>query len=147
MKRYRTTQPTEAGLDKLLARTQLQPLLSDTKWVKLLTSLVRQWPSVQECQVKLIWEEAYMGRQLLFNEYTSYNFDYYAHAMEAMVSGVPRGWYAYREVEWLAFPQLTSDKGVVQDLEALQQHLAVIGQFRLVRSPDSLRLYAYHRPC
>jgi hypothetical protein len=87
-----------------------------------------------------------MGWQLLFHEHTSYNFDYYAHAMEAMVSGVPRGWYAYREVEWLAFPQVTSGEGVVQDLEVLQQHLEAIGQFRLVRSPESLRLYAYHRP-
>ena len=146
MKRYRTTRPDEAGLDKLIARTQLQHLLSNTKWVKLLTSLVGQWPAVQECQVKLIWEEAYRGRHLLFHEHTSYNFDYYAHAMEAMVSGVPRGWYAYREVEWLAFPQVTSGEGVVQDLEALQQQLEAIGQFRLVRSSDSLRLYAYHRP-
>jgi hypothetical protein len=137
MKRYRMTQPDEAGLDKLIVRTQLQPLLSNAKWVKLLTGLVQQWPAVQECQVKLIWEADYSGR---------YNFDYYAQAMEAMVSGAPRGWYAYREVEWLTFPQFTSGKGVVQDVDALQQHLEAIGQFRLVRLPDSLRLYAYHRP-
>lgn len=146
MKQYRMTQPDEAGLDKLIARTHLQPLLSNAKWVKLLTGLVQQWPAVQECQVKLIWEADYSGRHLFFNEHTSYDFNYYAQAMEAMVSGPPRGWYAYREVEWLSFPQVTSDKGVVQDLDALQQHLAAIGQFRLVRLPDSLRLYAYHRP-
>jgi hypothetical protein len=111
MKRDKMAQPDEAGLDKLIGKTQLQPLLSNAKWVKLLTGLVQQWPLVQECQVKLIWEEAYSGRHLLFNEQTSYDFDYYAHAMEAMVSGAPRGWYAYREVEWLTFPRSRAVKG------------------------------------
>jgi hypothetical protein len=126
---------------------QLQPLLSNAKWVKLLTTLVAQWPLVQACHVKFIWEDARTERWLQVDEQTSYQFDYYARAMEAMISGKPQvGWVAYKEIEWLAFPRFFSSKAVEQDLPAIQRHLETVGQFRLEVSPEQLRLYAYHRP-
>ncbi|MDO7846815.1 hypothetical protein Q5H92_10640 [Hymenobacter sp. M29] len=100
----------------------------------------------QSVPVKLIWEEARVERGLLFDENTSYAFNYYATAMEAMVSGSPRlgGWVAYKEIEWLDFPQFAA--GAEQKLGQLQQQLAQIGQFRVEESADNLRLYAYLRP-
>ena len=147
MKRYVAVNRGEEALDKLILAAQLQPLLSNAKWVKLLTTLVAQWPLVQACQVKLIWDDVSNERWLQLDEHTSYQFDYYASAMEAMISGKPQlSWAAYKEIEWLDFPRFLSPKAVEQDLPALQQHLAAVGQFRLEASPDHLRLYAYHRP-
>ncbi|WP_046242292.1 hypothetical protein [Hymenobacter terrenus] len=136
----------DEALDKLIQSAQLQPLLSNAKWVKLLDALVKNWPFVHTCTVKLIWEEASGERRLLFDENTSFAFDYYANAMEAMVSGSPRlgGWVAYKEIEWLDFPRFAGD--AEQNLGHLQQHLAQIGQFRVEESADNLRLYAYLRP-
>jgi hypothetical protein len=115
--------------------------------VKLLTTLVAQWPLVQACQVKLIWEDARNERWLHLNEHTSYQFDYYASAMEAMISGKPNlNWTAYKEIEWLDFPRYFSPKTAEQDLSAIQRQLEAVGEFRLEASPDQLRLYAYHRP-
>jgi len=67
--------------------------------------------------------------------------------MEAMISGKPHlGWTAYKEIEWLDFPRLCSPNAVEQDLQAIQQHLEAVGQFRFEALPDHLRLYAYYRP-
>jgi hypothetical protein len=147
MKRHVAVNRDEEALDKVLLAAQLQPLLSNARWVKLLTTLVAQWPLVQACQVKLIWEDASNERWLHLDEQTSYQFDYYASAMEAMISGKPQlNWTVYKEIEWLDFPRFFSPKAVEQDLLAIQQHLATVGQFRLEALPDRLRLYAYHRP-
>jgi hypothetical protein len=147
MKRHFSIKRDDEALDKVILAAQLQPLLSNAKWVKLFTTLVAQWPLVQACQVKLIWEDARVERWLHLDEHTSYQFNYYASAMEAMISGKPHlGWTAYKEIEWLDFPRFPSPKAVEQDLPAIQQQLEVVGQFRLEASPDQLRLYAYHRP-
>jgi len=61
-----------------------------------------------------------------------------------LVSGTPRDWYAYMEIEWLElFP---SPNGEAQHLDLLQQQIAQLGQFRVERLADRLRLYAYYRP-
>jgi hypothetical protein len=147
MKRYVAVNRDEEALDKLIVTAQLQPLLSNTKWVKLLTTLVAKWPLVQACQVKLIWEDSSNERWLHLDEHTSYQFNYYASAMEAMISGKPNlNWTAYKEIEWLTFPRFFSPKVIEQDLAAIQRQLEAVGQFRLENSPDQLRLYAYHRP-
>ena len=147
MKRRFAVNRDEEALNKVILAARLQPLLSNAKWVKLLTTLVAQWPLVQACQVKLIWEDARNERWLHLDEQTSYQFNYYASAMEAMISGKPNlNWTAYKEIEWLDFPRFFSPKAVEQDLPAIQQHLATVGQFRLQALSDRLRLYAYHRP-
>lgn len=136
----------DALLDKLIAAAELQPLMSNTKWVKLLRALVDSWPLVQQCRVKLIWEDASVERYLRIDEHDSYNFNYYVSAMESMISGQPSlgGWCAYKEIEWLEFPQVIG--GETQDLAAVQRVVEAVGQFRLVPTDDSLRLVAYLRP-
>ena len=134
----------EVALDKVIVAAGLQPLLSNAKWVKLLDLLVQQWALLRECKVKLIWEGPDVERGLLLDEHTSYGFNYYATAVEALVSGKPRGWYAYKEIEWLdLFP--APDKEA-KHLDQLQQAIAQLGQFRVEKAADKLRLYAYHRP-
>jgi hypothetical protein len=147
MKRHFAVNRDDEALDKVILAAQLQPLMSNAKWVKLLATLVAHWPLVQACQVKLIWENVSTERWLHLDKRTRYQFNYYANAMEAMIGGKPQlGWTAYKEIEWLDFPRFFSPGAVEQDLSAIQQQLEVVGQFRLDASPDQLRLYAYHRP-
>ena len=137
----------DEALDKYIQTARLQPLLSNAKWVKLLDALVKNWPAIHACTVKLIWEEASGERRLLFDEDTSYGFNYYAHAMEAIITGSPRlGWAAYKEIEWMDFPRFPKGAAGEQDLGRWQQQLALIGQFKMEESPDNLRLYMYRRP-
>jgi len=134
-------------LDKLIFTTKLHPLMSNAKWVKLLATLVANWQLIQECKVKLIWEDASVERWLRIEEETSYEFDYYASAMEAMIVGAPHlGWAAYKEIEWLDFPKLPRNKVGVQDLKDIQYKIEEIGDFQYIASPDNLRLYACQRP-
>lgn len=130
----------------MIASTQLKPLMNNAKWVKLLALLVANADLVDNCRVKLIWEEGEATRQLVFDEHTSYNFDYYDSAMESMITGKPRGWYAYNEIEWLDFPRFIADKHHRQDIEAIQHKIELLGHFKLELSADYLRLYAYLRP-
>lgn len=101
---------------------------------------------IKECQVKLIWEEKPTGRLLLIDENTEYQFDYYDQAMEAMITGKPHGWWAYKGIEWLEFPRYPTEPSGEQDLDAIQAALASIGQLLLVLTSDSLRLEAYRVP-
>jgi hypothetical protein len=133
-----------AALDKTILAAGLQSLMSNAKWVKLLDMLVQHWHLLQECKVKLIWEGPEAERWLLLDENRSYGFDYYATAVEGLISGKPRGWYAYKEIEWVELFPSPSDEG--QHLDLLQEQMAQLGQFRVERSADKLRLYAYHRP-
>ena len=134
------------SLDKLITSRHLIPIMSNSKWVKLLTVLVENHRIVLECGVKLIWEDEGVKRLLVIDEHTSYNFDYYDTALEAMISGSPvlNGWCAYKEIEWLDFPRFIGNiESEKQDITSIQQKIAGIGQFRLELSDDRLRLYAY----
>jgi hypothetical protein len=130
-------------LDRVVANRGLVGYLNNAKWVKLLHTLVAHYSLIKECQVKLIWEEAYTGRLLCLDENTKYQFDYYDQAMEAMITGKPHGWWAYREIEWLEFPRYLTGPSGEQDLAAIQAALVSAGQMPLVLTQDSLRLEAY----
>lgn len=133
-------------LDEFIRQKFSMPLMSNSKWVKLIAALVANTDVVKECLVKPIWEEQEPTRHLQFDEHTHYNFDYYASAMETMVSGKPTGWYAYKEIEWLDFPRFTTKGKAVsteQDLEQIELLLNNMGQFQLELTEEKLRLYAY----
>lgn len=130
-------------LDRVVSQRKLVGCLNDAKWVKLLDTLVANFSFIKECRVKLIWEEEPVSRLLRIDENTDYKFDYYDQAMEAMITGKPHGWYAYREIEWLEFPRCLTEQLGEQDLGAIQSALAPIGQIPLVLTSNSLRLEAY----
>ncbi|GAB3648871.1 hypothetical protein GCM10027594_24280 [Hymenobacter agri] len=147
MKRNFAIKRADADLDKVILESNLHPLMSNAKWVKLIATLVKNWFLVHECKVKLIWEDESVERLLAIDEHTSYQFNYYASAMEAMIIGRPRlGWAAYKEIEWLDFPRFASSNSLPQDLLSIQQKIDSIGKFQMELSPDNLRLYAYQRP-
>ena len=133
-------------LDRVVSKRGLIGCLNNAKWVKLLHALVAHYSLIKECQVKLIWEEEYSGRLLCLDEHTEYQFDYYDQAMEAMITGKPHGWWAYREIEWLEFPRYTTAPSEEQDLAAIHAALTPIGQLPLVLTEESLRLEAYRIP-
>jgi len=146
MKRHFEIKPSDKALDKVILAAKLHPLLSNAKWVKLITALIANWQLIHECRVKLIWEDASVERWLRIEEEVSHEFDYYANAMEAMIVGTPRlGWATYKEIEWLDFPRFSCRKASVQDLKAIQQKIEEIGLFQFDASSDNLRLYAYQR--
>ncbi len=109
--------------------------MSDATWVRLLDLLVEAFELFESCRLKLVWDSVL--RDLLLDEYADYNFDYYDHAMEAMISGYPKGWYDYKEIEWLEI--IAADENVSQ----LRARLNAIGRFELERVPGGLRLYVY----
>jgi len=137
----------ESYLEELIRDEFSVLLMSNSKWVKLIAALIANWQEVNQCLVKPIWDDKPPFRRLLFDEHTHYNFDYYAAAMEAMVSDKPRGWYAYKEIEWLDFPrQLTINTAApdaVQNLELIKQIIDGIGEYFIELTPNNLRLYAY----
>jgi len=123
--------------------------MSNSKWTKLLAVLVDNCELVKQCLVKPIWDEEKPFRRLLFDKHTRYDFDYYASAMEAMVSGNPKGWYAYKEIEWLDFPLLVTmaEKAApaTQDLAAIKALLDKTGQYSIELTESNLRLYGYFK--
>ncbi len=126
---------------------KLYPLMSNAKWVKLIAVLIANRDLIQACKVKLIWEDVDVDRWLLIGEETSYQFDYYANAMEAMITGTPRlGWTVYKEIEWLDFPRFPRDTGEAQELHTIQLKIEEVSHFQIDASADNLRLYAYRRP-
>ncbi|MBD0256798.1 MAG: hypothetical protein ICV83_13850 [Cytophagales bacterium] len=131
-------------LDKIIRERFSGALMSDRKWVKLLDQLVAHACLIKKCRVKLIWED-HCRRELLINQHTLYPFDYYDSAVESMISGTPPGWYAYREIEWLAFPRKTgaAPDDPVQDIEAIHRLLEPLGELCLERDEEELKIYAY----
>lgn len=130
-------------LDQIIIERGLTGNLNNTKWVKLIDIMVTHHSLIKECQVKLIWEEEYTGRMLLINEDIDYRLDYYDQAMEAMITGGPSGWYAYREIEWLSFPRYPTSQPGEQNLEVIKVVLDSIGQIPFVLTNDVLQLDAY----
>ncbi len=124
-----------AKVDSTIKHRFSASFMSDSKWVKLLKALTEIGDSVRSCKVKLIWDDSL--RDLRIDSNLSYKFDFYAHSMEAMISGYPTGFYDYKELEWIEFSHQE------QDIEKIGSCIKSIGQFELEKTADGLRLYAY----
>ena len=82
-----------------------------------------------------MWDD--VPREMRIPESSSLGFDYYRNSMEAMISGAPRGFYLYKEVEWIELPVRGEDADIVAS------QIRNAGEFELVFGEDGLRLYAY----
>lgn len=109
--------------------------MNDSKWVKLLCVLSENEVVIENSSVKLIWDDEI--RDICINNDISYEFDFYEHSMESMISGYPKGWYHYKEIEWV---ELKSD---AQNMDKIIHLLNSIGQFETELINDNLRLYGY----
>ena len=110
--------------------------MSDAKWVRLLNVLSETIDQSISMMVKLVWDHE--PRTMWIRD-AQYNFDYYSSSMEAMIGGFPRGWYDYKEIEWIAF------SGNDDLLQALKSLIDSVGMFDLESCGSALRLYAYRR--
>jgi hypothetical protein len=119
-------------LETILRERKLSSCMNNAKWVKLLSALVEIAESLEIVRIKLIWDEQ-IGI-LKIDSYTSYDFDFYAAAMEAMVSLV-HGWCDYKEIEWLEISSA--------NLDLVREHLQGIAQFALEETEIGLRIYGY----
>jgi len=54
--------------------------------------------------------------------------------MEGMVSGSPRGWYDYKEIQWIEFPSKAKEIALL---------LNSLGQFEYEMIENGIRLFAY----
>lgn len=122
-------------VDSLIRERFSSSYMSDAKWVRLLEALVMLRPRIEFCKAKLVWDD--VPREMWIPESSSLGFDYYHNSMEAMISGAPRGFYLYKEVEWLEFPA----RG--EDAERVARQIRNAGAFELVPGEAGLRLYAY----
>jgi len=108
--------------------------MNDSKYVKLLCALSESDLVIEDSRVKLIWDDEI--REIYMDEIT-YEFDFYDHSMESMIGGYPKGWYEYKEIEWL---ELKSD---AHQMERIIHLLNSIGQFETELMDGVLRLYGY----
>lgn len=109
--------------------------MSDAKWVRLLEALVGVRSFFELCKVKLVWDES--TRDMWIPSSSSFGFAYYQSSMEGMISGTPRGFYKYKEVEWI---ELSTEE---ENAESIVLKLKAIGNFELERSDKGIKLYAY----
>ena len=110
--------------------------MSDAKWVLLLNVLSETIDQSISIHAKLVWDDE--PRTMWIHD-AQYEFDYYPSSMEAMIGGYPRGWYDYKEIEWVAF------SGTDDLLQMLKQSIATLGMLDLESCGSTLRLYAYRR--
>ena len=120
--------------DQIIAERFKTSCMSDAKWLRLLDVLTATDGLVARCRAKLIWDDEIRYMQI---DGMQRDFDYWPRAMEAMISGIPRGWYDYKEIEWIEFP--TAE----QDLRKILSVIESVGQFELDSTDAALRLYAY----
>ena len=105
--------------------------MNDSKWVKLLSMLSEINGSI-DAKVKLVWDTE--KRDTWIDDTIQYELDYYQNSMESMISGYPKGWYKYKEIEWIEFQS---------DIKVIENIINSIGKFELEEINGNLRLYGY----
>ncbi len=134
-------------LDKLIKEKFSASFMNNSKWVKLISTIVANSSEIKLCKVKPIWDDKEPYRQLLFTENTRFDFDFYDSAMEAMISEKPTGWYAYKEIHWLDFPSIVKREGKTnntqQNIQLIKEIIDSIGEYKTELTETNLRLYAY----
>ena len=110
-------------------------LMSNTKWIKLLNLLSNLDLDGVTATVKLVWDSEIRVFRLDSN--LELNFDYYASSMESLISGYPKGFYDYKEIEWL------NVKAPSETLELINNNLNNIGKFSVNQTIDYIQIFAY----
>ncbi|MBD3902990.1 hypothetical protein NAL32_08590 [Chryseobacterium sp. Ch-15] len=116
-----------------------QPLLSNSKWVKLINGLVNHIEKAKKNQFKKIQNDK-IG-ELYLDENTIYEHDYWQNGFEG--SNSYGEWLEYREIEYLIFPKIIDSKNNIQNLEEIQLIIEKIGHFSLELDTDELKLICY----
>ena len=121
-------------LDLLIKRFS-SSAMNNAKWVKLLDALTIEDTAVKMCQTKLVWDSE--PRKFFLDDTCYYGYDYYHNAVEGLISGIPRGFYEYREIEWILFPHDS------QDVKRIESQISTAGEFDYVITSTGLKLFGY----
>jgi hypothetical protein len=135
---------SDKDLDRIIHTQFSTSFMSGQQWIRLLDLLLKNTSIIRKCRVKLIGEEE-VYRELRIDEYPSYRFDYYDASMKEMVSGCSRGGYAYKEIEWMAFPLLVEEttEDHKQDIRKIYDLLLQEESFCLELNERELKVYGY----
>ena len=134
---------SDEELNKFIKKKSSSSLMNDSKWVKLIQTLVNNYELIGKCEVKLIYDDKI--RTLIIDKDDQFNFDFYARAVEAMITHVSGGWTLYKEIEWISFPRIydQNNQPQNQDLEKIREIIHEIGQFNDELSDEYYRIYSY----
>ena len=134
---------SDEELNKIINKKYSSSLMNDSKWVKLIQTLVNNHGLIGKCQAKLIYDDKI--RALIIDEDALFNFDFYAHSVEAMITHVTGGWTLYKEIEWISFPRIyyQNDQSLNQDVEKISEIIHKIGQFNDELTDEYYRIYGY----
>ncbi|MEO8239123.1 MAG: hypothetical protein ABI576_13550 [Flavobacterium sp.] len=123
-------------IDKIIKQKYSSNFMSNSKWVKLIELLVKNYKLFDVCNVKLIYDKEI--RQLIIGGNENFEFDYYKDSMEGMITKpITPGWVLYKEIEWISFP---AEKSNIFEINKLVNQL---GEFRNDLTTDYFRVFAY----
>lgn len=114
--------------------------MNNAKWVRLFTHLAGLMDTSIVLLTKLVWDDQPRSMWIR-DKYQDAQFesDFYCTSAEAMIGGYPRGWYSYKEIEWIDFA------GSSEKIMVLKGQIESIGRFDLEITGAALRLFAYRR--
>lgn len=120
--------------DKLIQKYSCT-FMSNSKWVKLFNTLSSIEEIMCKASVKLVWDKE--PRDIRIDDELELGVDYFETSMESMISGYPKGWYDYKEIEWIKF---NSNE---QQLNIIEHQIDKVAQFETIRDSNGIQLFAY----
>ncbi|GAB3571254.1 hypothetical protein GCM10027345_00310 [Hymenobacter daeguensis] len=119
-----------------------QPLMSDSKWVRLIGKLVENAAEVRVIAFKKVQQDQ-IGRLYLYED-TEFGFDYWQTGFEGHNS--LGGWLLFKEIEYLFFPRIIDAANQTeQRLSQIEALINSVGQFSLEIDENGLTLNCYKR--
>ncbi len=117
-----------------------QHLMSNSKWVRLIDTLVENIDEVKKVEFKKVQNDQ-LG-QLYLNEDTTFEFDYWENGIEGHNS--LGGWLTFKEIEFLIFHRVIDfSNNIEQDLERIMKLIINVVQFDLELNGNTLKLICY----
>lgn len=116
-----------------------QPLMSNSKWIKLIDELIENSDKIRKIQFKKVQNDK-IG-ELYLDENTIYEHDYWQNGFEG--SNSFGEWLEYREIEYLIFTKIIDSKNNVQNIEEIKLTIEKVGHFYLEIDKNELKLFCY----
>jgi hypothetical protein len=136
VKRYEEQQIRE--IDKAASRFS-EHLMSNSKWVKLVSKLVENISSISKIEFKKIQSNE-IG-ELSLSEDTEFGFDYWQNGFEGHNS--LGGWLTFKEIEYLIFTKHRNKNDSSQNLDEIENIILSVGQFVIEKDKTQLKLLCY----
>jgi hypothetical protein len=136
VKRYEEQQIRE--IDKAASRFS-EHLMSNSKWVKLVSKLVENISSISKIEFKKIQSNE-IG-ELTLSEDTEFGFDYWQNGFEGHNS--LGGWLTFKEIEYLIFTKHRNKNDSSQNLDEIENIILSVGQFVIEKDKTQLKLLCY----